>query len=383
MKKIGIVSEYFYPHLGGITEHVYFYSKELVKRGYEVVLLTGYEGEEFGVPIPEGMRIVRLGKSVPLYINNSFAKVTLGWNLGKKIRRVLEEEKFDLLHIHSPLFLTLPMLFLKYSDTVTVGTLHTYFDSIGPRTLFRTFQGLIQRFFDKMDGVIAVSEACKKALDPYLKGDFAYIPNGVDTEWFANPKGKIAKYNDDSPKVMFLGRMDPRNGLESLLDAFPSVVQRLPQAKLIVVGDGPMLPFYKEKAGDLSGRNVFFEGQINGNRPEYFASCDVFCFPAKIAAFSVTLLEAMAAGKPVVGTDNFGFRQAIESGKNGLLVPPEDNAALSGALLQLLQDRETAARIAKNGQEWVQNISWSRVTDRILEFYDQVYQRERGRPWLD
>lgn len=381
MKKIGIVSEYFYPHLGGITEHVYFYSKELVKRGYEVVLLTGYEGETTDVPIPEGLRIVRLGKSVPFYMNNSFAKVTLGWNLGKKVRRVLEEEKFDLLHIHSPLFMTLPLLFLKYSETVTVGTLHTYFDSVGPRFFFRAFQKFIQRFFDKMDGVIAVSEACKKALAPYLKGDFAYIPNGVDTEWFANPKGKIEKFDDETPKVMFLGRMDPRNGLESLLDAFPAVVERLPAAKLIVVGDGPMLPLYQEKAGALNGRNVFFEGQINGNRPEYFASCDVFCYPAKIAAFSVTLLEAMAAGKPVVGTDNLGFRQAIENGKNGLLVPPEDSGQLAKALLHLLEDRETAARIAKNGQEWVQGISWSRVTDRILDFYDQVYRRERGVPW--
>ncbi|MFO1463713.1 MAG: glycosyltransferase family 4 protein [bacterium] len=381
MKKIGIVSEYFYPHLGGITEHVYFFSRELVRRGYEVVLLTGYEGETIEVPIPEGMRIVHLGKSVPIYMNNSFGKVTLGWNLGKKVRRVLEEEKFDLLHIHSPLFMTLPLLFLKYSQTVTVGTLHTYFDSFGPRSLFRLFQKYIQRYFDKMDGVIGVSEACREALKPYVKGDFTCIPNGVDTEWFAKPKGKIPKFDDDSPKVLFLGRMDPRNGLDGLLEAFPAVVERLPEAKLIVVGDGPMLPQYQEMSGALNGKNVFFEGQVNGNRPEYYASCDVFCYPARIAAFSVTLLEAMAAGKPVVGTDNLGFRQAIQDGQNGLLVPHADSAQLSQALLKVLEDPETARRIGKSGQDWVQGVSWQRVTDRILDFYDQIYRRERGRPF--
>ena len=128
MKKIGLVSEYFYPHLGGITEHVYYYAKELIARGFDVTILTGYAGEAAPDFLPPALKIIRMGRSVPIFSNASFAKVTLAWNLGEKIKRVIKAEQFDLIHIHAPAVPVLPALFQKYADTVTIGTFHTYFD---------------------------------------------------------------------------------------------------------------------------------------------------------------------------------------------------------------------------------------------------------------
>ncbi len=378
MKKIGIVTEYFYPHLGGITEHVYFFSKELAKRGFEVVILTGYEGEELDVQIPPSLRIIRLGKSVPIYSNHSFAKVTVGFDLGKKVQKILQEEKFDLLHIHSPLVMTLPLLFLKYTNTVTVGTLHTYFDSFDSHFFLKLFRKTVQQYLDKMDGVVAVSKACIDAMSPYFRGDYTVIANGVETEWFANPSGKVKQFADGSPNVLFLGRLDPRNGLGNLLTAFPYVLQKIPEARLVVVGDGPMRPFFEKKAGSLLKKKVFFEGQINGNRPDYFATCDVFCYPATMASFGVTLLEAMAAGKPIVVTDNTGFRQVIEDGVNGVLVPEENPQALAKALVRVIEDKAFASQLGEHGQKWVKKYSWPRVTDQVLDFYNQVYLKQKG-----
>lgn len=378
MRKIGIVSEYFYPHLGGITEHVYYFSKEMLKRGYEVVLLTGDSGEASDVKLPRGLRIIRFGKSIPIYSNHSFAKLTLGWGLGNKIKKVLAEEKFDLLHIHSPVMPILPMLFQKHSNTVTVGTFHTYFDAADSHFFYKTFQKLVQSFLDDLDGKIAVGPSCIEAMNEYFDAEYTIIPNGVDVDWFAKPTGTIAEHHGHDANILFLGRLDPRNGLDDLLQAFPDVVKEIPQARLIVAGDGPLRPFYEDKAGSLLKDKIFFAGQVNGNRPDYFASSQVFCYPANKASFGITLLEAMASGKPIVAADNPGFRGVLENGLNGLLYPPENPKALAQSLTKILGDPAFAKGLIEQGKKSVEQYSWSRVTDRVLEFYDEVYMKKKG-----
>lgn len=379
MRKIGIVTEYFYPHLGGITEHVYYSAKELARRGFEVVILTGFAGEKDYVKLPKGLRIIRLGKSMPIFSNDSYAKVTVGWNLGGKIKKVLEEEKFDLLHIHSPAVMTLPCLFGKYTNTVTIGTLHTYFDNL---ILFKIFGKTVQKYLDKLDGIISVSPSCIEAMSRYFKlAPYKIIPNGVDTEWFSSPKGKISKYDDELSNVLFLGRLDPRNGLDLLIESFPLVLKQRPKTRLIIIGDGKLRPLYERMAGALLGKSIFFEGAINQERPDYLATSDVFCYPATKASFGITLLEAMAAGVPVIAADNTGFRDLIRHEETGLLTSPTDPQDMASAIVRVLDDKSLALKLKQNGLKMADEYSWSHVVDRILEFYNEVYQRSRGVPF--
>ncbi|MDO8461385.1 MAG: glycosyltransferase family 4 protein [Deltaproteobacteria bacterium] len=385
-KKIGIVSEYFYPHLGGVTEHVYYYSRELIRRGFEVVLLTGYEGKKIEVELPPSLRIIPIGKTIPIYSNHSFAKVTVGWNLGGKIKKILEEEKFDLLHIHSPMMPILPLLFEKYTNTLTIGTIHTYFDSFGALFFYRLFRKGVQAYLNKLDGFIAVAPCCLESLDlffHYSRDKLEIIPNGVDTHWSETHSGRIDKYADGTPNILFLGRLDPRNGLDLLLDAFPQVLKKVPKARLIVIGDGPLRSFYEKKASPFLGENVFFEGQINDTRPEYFATSDVFCYPATKSAFSVTVLEAMACGKPVVATENKGFCDMMQNGVNGILVEQGRADKLAEALVQVLQDKNLAKKLSDNGREMIRNYSWETITDRVLAFYDKISLQKRGVPFIE
>ena len=378
-RKIGIVSEYFYPHLGGITEHVYYSAKEFLKRGYEVVLLTGYEGEAIDVEIPSGLRIIHLGKSVQIFSNDSYARVTLGWNLGKKIQRVLEEEKFDLLHIHSPSVMVLPFLFGKYTNTTTIGTIHTYFDSM---SLYKIFAKQCQAYISKLDGLIAVAPSCIDAMSRYFQlGETITIPNGVEADWFSHPNGKIDKFNDGSPNILFLGRLDPRNGLDTLIESIPAVLQSLPNARLIVVGDGKLRPFYEYMAGSLLNKKIFFEGAINGTRPEYFATSQTFCYPATKASFGITLLEAMAAGTPVVASDNRGLRDLIQDGHNGLLAPQNDSNALAKTLVRVLTDSALSKKLKTNGQKTAHDFSWSHIADQVLAYYNKIYLQKKGIPF--
>ncbi|MBI1908803.1 MAG: glycosyltransferase family 4 protein [Deltaproteobacteria bacterium] len=378
IKKIGIVTEYFYPHLGGITEHVYYFSKELARRGFEVVLLTGFKGEELEVELPPSVRIIRLGKSISIFSNNSYGRVTIGTNLGRKIKKVLADEQFDLLHIHSPIMMTLPLLFQKYTNTVTIGTFHTYFDTLFPYKIWRKTS---QRYLDKLDGRIAVSQSCIDAMNRYFRGDYTIIPNGVETSWFSTPSGRIQKYDDGSQNILFLGRLDPRNGLNILLDAFPHIERKLPNARLIVVGDGPMRHFFEKRAGTLINRKIFFEGQINGNRPDYFATSHVFCYPATKASFGITLLEAMAAGTPVVAADNPGFKGLIRHGVNGFLVPKDNPPILAEALVKILDEKGLAQKLVEGGRAEAERHSWAKVTDRVIEFYNQIYLQKKGVPF--
>ncbi len=376
-QKIGLVSEYFYPHLGGITEHVYYYARELLRRGFEVTLFTGYQGEDPGIPPLSGLKIVRLGRSIPIFSNHSFAKVTLGWNIGAKIQAALRDHPVDILHIHSATMPMLPLLFQKYSRTTTIGTLHTYFDS---SLFYRLFHRPIQGYLDALDGIIAVAPSCISAMQRYFTfeaGSYRVIPNGVDIDWFSKPSGRLEKHAAPRPTVLFLGRLDPRNGLDILLQAFPIVLQSIPHARLIIAGDGPLRAMYEEQAKAYLNRSVFFDGPIRDLRPDYFAASTVFCYPATKASFGITLLEAMAAGTPVVATDNCGFRDVIDSGKTGLLVPQDNPAALAKALTDVLGNPVLAHSLAARARAKVEAFSWSSVTDQILAYYDEILSRKK------
>src|SRR5438045_2625305 len=128
--RIAHVTEYYYPHLGGVCEHVHFFAREARRRGHHVDVITSH------IPgAQEQPNVIRLGRSQPVYANGSQARVTLGWNLRRDMRRVLREGKYDIVHVHSPLTPTLPILAIEEADGLgisVVGTFHTYFDrSVG------------------------------------------------------------------------------------------------------------------------------------------------------------------------------------------------------------------------------------------------------------
>src|SRR5437899_9109773 len=125
------------------------------------------------------------------------------------------------------------------------------------------------------------------------------------------------------PLLLFLGRIVPRNGLGTLLDAMPRILARFPGAVLTVVGDGPWRRYYERRAREL-GASVRFVGQVFGDRPAYYASADLYLCPTTIASFGVTLLEAMACGTPMIVSDNLGFRWVIDGGEEAVIIPKDD-----------------------------------------------------------
>jgi phosphatidylinositol alpha-mannosyltransferase len=379
---IAMVSEYVYPTLGGVSEHVHFLSSELAARGHDVTIVTGNIGDAGEVAAQDrqmfrdhGYRTRRVGKSIPVVSNGSIARLTVG--LGIKPQMADAIRGMDVVHAQALASPTLPLLCLRVSTApVTVGTFHTYFD--GGHWAYRGLGRYVRAALDRLDRRIAVSDACIQALSPYFPGDWDVVPNGIDCDLYRPLTGPDER-EPGPPRILFVGRFDPRNALGDLLEA-AAILQREGREFLVqIIGDGPTRPMYEKKAKSLGiWDRIEWLGLLNEERPHYYRQADVMAAPCVLASFGVVLLEALASGTPVVAADNIGFRQVIRDDVPGRFVPPHDGAELAVGIGELLDDPARSAEISVQGRAAVEReFDWPRVTDRIEDIYREVLASKR------
>lgn len=369
--RLGIVTEYYYPLLGGISENVYNTAVRLRNAGHTVKIITSHLDDGQNGSTPEN-DVIRIGRSTSVYSNGSLARLTLGKHLSGELKAIFDEEKFDLLHLHSPLAPTLPMFAVLAANCPSVGTFHTYFDtSIWYSLLKRAVQ---KKLIDRLSGQIAVSQSCIDALKRFFRINARIIPNGVDVFQFSPDVPKLPQFNDGKQNLLFLGRLDPRNGLGLMIHAFKIVRTQMSDVRLIIVGDGPLRTYYETLVPDKLRDDIYLVGPILEERGRYYSSCDIFCSPVGKASFGITLLEAMAAGKSIVAIDNCGYRELL-SPKEGLLVPSRNPKAFAAAILRLLRNRELREEMGMRGRSKALSFSWDKVTGDINAFYEEILNR--------
>jgi phosphatidylinositol alpha-mannosyltransferase len=360
--RIALVTEYYYPHLGGVCEHVHFFAREARRRGHHVDVVTSH------IPgVGERPNVIRVGRSLPIYKNGSQARVTLGLGLRREMRRVLREGRYDIVHAHSPLHPVLPLLAVEEAEVPVVGTFHTYFDrSLGYRLGRRYFQSRLEM----LSAAIAVSDSTIVALERYFEADWKVIPNGIDTDVFHPSVPPPPGIEPGVPTILFLGRFDPRNGLSTLIESFRRVKSRRRDARLVVVGDGPLRDhYYRQARGD---RDILFVGAVLEGRPSYYAHSTVYACPTTKASFGITLLEAMACQTPIVCSDILGFRDVVVDGREALMVPCGNRRALADALARVLEDEPLAIELGTAGRSNALGYAWSMVTAQVLDVYRSV-----------
>ena len=358
---IALVSEYYYPHFGGVCEHVHYLADELRARGHEADIITSHIGES-----PDEPGLIRLGRSMPVYINGSQARITLGVGRGT-LRRLFRERAYDLIHVHAPLTPTLPIFAVEAAEVPVVGTFHTNF---GRSLLYTLLHRRVARVARRLTASIAVSPTAAAAMDRYFPLDWHIVPNGVDLRFFRPGVPAPVSMRNAIPHILFLGRLDPRNGLSELIEAFQLVSERVPDARLIVVGDGPLRSHYQRLAHGNPA--IHFEGAVKEGRPAYYANATIYACPTTKASFGITLLEAMACGAPIVCSDIPGFRDVVRDGHDCLMVPPSNARALADGLLKLLGDDTLRMRLAETALVEVQRYDWPRVTDAIMAVYEEA-----------
>lgn len=371
-----MVSDTYYPYPGGIPEHIHHLAKELRRRGHLTKILTAWYGESsrstFDAEEDDHEFVMRVGRGIIIPSNRSYARVTVDLHMGHKIKKFFQEERFDIVHVHGSLAPTLPLSAIKESRAITVGTFHSEHESSAG---YRWFRWFLMPYFRRIAGLIAVSNAARDSMTKYFPGDYRLIPNGVDTEFFRLDAEPMPQYANGRPKILFMGRFEPRKGLTYLLKALPIIKEAIPDIQCLVVGAGPFGYAYYSKFLDKSvADDVVFAGLIpSRERPRYYASCDVFCAPSTgNESFGIVLLEAMAAGRPVVASDIAGYREVLADGVEGLSAPPMDEKAIADRIIRILRDKSLARRMGEAGRAKALTYSWPRVTDQVEAFYREL-----------
>jgi phosphatidyl-myo-inositol alpha-mannosyltransferase len=367
--KIGIVTEYFYPTLGGITENIYHFSRELLRHGHDLRIITGRMQGPIEVEPEIRERIITVGTSMPVFFNGSCGRVTVGMGLTRRMKELLASERFDLLHLHSPIFPTLPVIANMNATCPVVGTFHTCTKG---DLHYRVYRKRLLALLHRMAGRIAVSPCCAEENQRIFDLPFDVIPNGVDVGWWANGARRISRFDDGRFNVLFLGRPDTRNGLETLIRAFVRFHRERPHSRLIIVGDGPLRFYFERLVPNELQSAVVFEGAAGVTRPHYLASADAFCFTPTIASFGITILEGMSAGKAIIASDIEAFRALITHEESALLVPPSDEEAMASALLRLEGDPDLRGRLASTAAMRVEHYDWKRIASLQIDYYERV-----------
>jgi phosphatidyl-myo-inositol alpha-mannosyltransferase len=346
--RIGLVCPYDLGSFGGVQDLVTGLAGWLADAGHVAWVVGPGEG---------GARTVGIGRSLVVPVNGSAAPIALGPGVGSRVRAALEGA--DVVHIHEPFVPAVGVAATRIADAALVGTFHADPSRV-IRRVYRAAAPLLRRTVRRLDVVTAVSPVAASALAPFARPRL--VPNGVDTADFDPQVGM-------PNRVAFLGRDDPRKGLDVLLAAWPIVRRRVPDAELVVAAGG--------RTGTMAG--VRFVGGVGAaGRRELLAGASVYCAPNLGGeSFGIVLVQAMASRCAIVASALPAFTHVV--GDAGLLVKPGDATGLAAALVTVLGDDERRASLQSAALERVSRFDRQAVVAGYLDAYRDAMERFAGR----
>lgn len=346
---------------GGVQCQVLGLARSLRGLGHEVRVLAPCDG-----PVPDA-GVVPLGLSIPFAANGSVAPVAPDPACFRRTVRCLEEGDFDLVHVHEPLVPGPSLTALLTTRLPVVGTFHRG----GNSAAYRALRPLVRWVATRIDLRCAVSDDARASATAGLGGDYTLVPNGVEIERFAS----VIPWPTAGPTVMFVGRHEPRKGLATLLEAFELLE---PDVRLWVAGHGPeTAELMRRSAGNL---RIEWLGRISDvEKAARLRGAHVYAAPSEHGeSFGVVLLEAMAAGTPIVASDLRGYRLVARAGIDALLVAPGEAVALAEGLARVLANRILADKLVGAGRVRAAEFSMKRAAMHYSELYDQVLASGAG-----
>lgn len=353
---------------GGVQFHVRDLARALRAAGHDVSVLAPASDT---ASLPEF--VVPAGRAVPIRYNGSVARLTFGPVTARRVRRWLTEGEFDVVHLHEPMTPSVSLLALRYAEVPVVATCHT---SMSRSRALRAAFPLTGPYVEKIAARIAVSEDARRTVVDHLGGDAIVIPNGVYTEDFADvPPRPEWQGAPGAPTIAFLGRLDePRKGLDVLLAAATTVLDRLPQARFLVAGSGTAVAARVHDALGPKADAVELLGPVTDDeKAALLTSADLYVAPQTGGeSFGIVLVEAMSAGSVVVASELGAFRRVLDDGAAGALFATGDPEALAAEVLALAGDPDRCARYRARAREVVGRYDWSVVTGQILAVYETV-----------
>lgn len=368
------ISPYSWDAPGGVQVHIRQLSRHLRERGHDVLVLA--PGEHPG--IRDGARIV--GRPVAISVNGSVARLCFSRRSAHLVRKAFAVFRPDVIHVHDPLTPSTSMLGILNRNAPTVATFHSYFtrEHFEGR-LYSVLAPFLRPVWRRVDRRVAVSEAAKESVCSRMgAARIDIVPNGADIDVFASaepaelPPGR---------RLLFVGRLEPRKGFPVAVEAFAQLASRYPDLQLVVVGDGDDRTAVNALPTSLRAR-VLMQGRVSDEMlPRFHRAADVFISPATgQESFGIVLVEAMAAGLPLVASDIPGYREVARHDCEGVLVAPSNATALASGIARVLDDRAFASRLGKAGSERANAFTWDKIIDRLEVIYEDLSSGRRGPP---
>jgi phosphatidylinositol alpha-mannosyltransferase len=353
--RIGLVCPYSLTVPGGVQSQVLGLARVLRTLGHEARVLAPCDG-----PPPE-LFVIPLGDSIPTAANGSVASLAPDPSCALRTIRALADEAFDVLHLHEPLAPGPTMTTLVMHPAPAVGTFHAAGDSTSYRVANRSLNWLAGR----LDLRVAVSDDARELAERYFGGTYDMLFNGVEVERYRGV-GPIAR---TGPTIMFCGRHEPRKGLDVLLSALAELPA---DVRCWVASDGPDTAGLRARYAH-DGRIEWLGRLSDEDKIARLASADVFCAPSlRGESFGVVLIEAMAAGTPIVASDLPGYRRVARPDVDALLTAPGDTAALAAALKRVLEDADLGASLRASGSARAEEFSMRSLAEQYVRRYEAL-----------
>jgi len=369
--KVGIVVPFSWSFWGAVVEHAELQAAALTRLGLDVKLLMGNDppGQftrvlhprvgRHGRPPPE---VIPIGRSVIVPANGSLPNIILSPRAILRIRRVLERERFDVLHLHEPMTPIPCIAALALWDGPMVGTHHAS-GELGWMRLAAPVWGFLEQ---RLDHRIAVSEQARASAQRWLPGEYEIVPNGVLVPDDVDPGGR-------EHRIVFAGRHEPRKGLQVLLRAWPDVRRRT-GARLRVAGADPLavrLLLTRLRVPDDGIDVVGFLSQ--DDLTAELASAKALVAPSLGGeSFGMVLTRAFACATPVVASDIPGYRDVMTADTSVPVVPGNPQAVVD-AVVSLLADEPRRQVLGAAARRLaIERYSWDDIARRLLGIYEEV-----------
>jgi len=361
--RIAIVAPYDLSAAGGINNQIRAQARALRGRGHDVIVAGAASGdlENGEVSLGRTVRVVFGGTESGLGVDpRAFAAV------GRLLRQA-----FDVVHVHEPLVPIAPWIVLVRSRAPLVGTFHVHREA--GHGFYPAWRWILAPLVRRLRARIAVSEAARRTVAAHFPGDYAIVPNGIDGDRFRAPQPRPAILAPGRRHVLYVGRLEPRKGVDVLIRAMAEVHRRVPDTSLVIVGEGASRGALEALARS-TGAPVQFAGRVGDEAlPAYYQAADLICSPALGGeSFGIILIEAMASGRPVVASRIDGYEALVGGTRAASLVPPGDAGALAAALTQVLGSAEERRALVAAGSALARGHDWTVLAPALEAIYRRV-----------
>ncbi|HEY5549899.1 MAG TPA: glycosyltransferase family 4 protein [Candidatus Saccharimonadales bacterium] len=379
--KIALVCPYnMFERTGGVQQLVTHLHDGLSKKGHEVKIIT-QRPAGFNDEVPDDYILFGTTRNFRGGLGTSG-----NWGMpadSNEISSILQREKFDVINFHEPWLPILAWQMLKHSKAAHVGTFHANLvDNPAAKSWVNVFLPYGRGIGQKMHLVTAVSPTPaallfdkanhKSQAEKRLIENIKYIPNGIDLKVYKPPKKRLPLNGPNTKTIVYVGRLERRKGVDWLLRAFAVLSERLPNAYLIIAGEGPGRDRLEQLADSLEIKNIHFSGYVDEEeKRRLMGHADVFCSPAMFGeSFGIVLIEAMAMGAPVVAGLNSGYVNVLTGrGRLGLV----DSKAVDDFAnrLELVATDDKISRLLRSwGLHEVKKYDYTKVIGQ----YEAAYQ---------